>query len=1151
MIKNMSVHDTVIHRPPEHVKGEYVTVLGETYYKIAHYDAMPPFFMTIVSDSDLWLFISSTGGLTAGRQNSESALFPYYTDDKITENYEHTGSKTILRVQQDGKNILWEPFSRRFQGIYRVQRNLYKNIIGNVIMFEEINHDLQLTFRYAWRTSERYGFVRTAWLINDGGAPCTVDVLDGIQNILPYGVTSQVQNEMSNLLNAYKRNELEPSTGIALFTLSSILTDLAEPSEALRATAAWQTGLDAERYLLSSQQLDRFRQGFELSQETDVRGRRGAFLVNAQLQIPARAEQEWHIVADVNQNHADIVSLQNALMNDRRAAATSFLKDIERGTQHLTGIIASADGLQVSQDTLSTAHHVANVLFNTMRGGIFAEGYSIAKADFMDFGKTRNPMVLKTRSAFFDALPETINLSDLLRRAAESGSADLERLCYEYLPLMFSRRHGDPSRPWNKFSINLKKEDGSKKLDYQGNWRDIFQNWEPLAYSYPDYIESMICKFLNATTADGYNPYRVTRNGIEWEEPEPENPWSNIGYWSDHQIIYLQKLFEVAEQFHPGQLEHFLNRRIFSHANVPYKIKPYQQLLQDWYDTIDFDAEMNQRIEEQVAQRGTDAKLTLDRNGEVFHVTFTEKTLLLLLAKFSNFVPEGGIWMNTQRPEWNDANNALVGKGLSMVTVYYLRRFVTFLRDLIQRSEESAFNVTSDVKRWFEAITRLFETHQSRLSASFSDEERRAFMDAAGQAAEAYRETYYQHGVSAEMEAIQPDQVIAFLNMALEYLDHTIQANKRSDALYHSYNVLSLAENTATVGHLYEMLEGQVAVLSSGKLPVQETLELLRALRTSALYREDQHSYILYPDRDLPGFLAKNGLRAEQIQDSELIAKMTKRGDTRLITKDENGQYHFNGEFRNAKGVKAALDALKENAEYAELASKEADRILDLFEEVFDHQSFTGRSGTFFAYEGLGSIYWHMVSKLLLAVQENYLQAVTHGEDAAVCEKLAEHYYDVRNGIGFNKSPDVYGAFPTDPYSHTPAGQGAKQPGMTGQVKEEVLTRLAEMGLFVESGDIVFKPILLRKEEFLTHEHVFRYRDVAGQEQEITLPAGSLAYTFCQVPVVYSSASSSHIALLFSDGRKTEISGNRLDRNVSQSIFQRTGEIRQIHVSIY
>ena len=643
MPKNIYLHDLLTHRPCEQVKGEYVTLLGETFYKISHYDAMPPFFMTVVSDMDHWLFISSTGGLSAGRRNANSALFPYYTVDKITKNYEHTGSKTILiaEAEHDERKRLWEPFSGRFAGVYRLQRNVYKNLLGNVIIFEEVNHDLRLTFRYAWRNSDRYGFVRTAWLINTGANPCTIEILDGIQNILPYGATSQIQNTMSNLSDAYKRSELEPSGAIGLFTLSSILTDLAEPSEALRATTAWQIGLDAERYLLSSQQLDRFRQGFDLEQEDDIRGRRGAFFVNARLRLEAQDEQEWHIVADVDQEYSDIVSLRSALTYNRKEAA-AVLRDIEQGQENLTGIIARADGLQISEDRLSAAHHLANVLFNTMRGGIFAQGYALSKTDLLDFVQTRNPGVLRSQAAFFEALPDVIALDELRRRAAETASADLERLCYEYLPLTFSRRHGDPSRPWNTFSINLKQEDGSPKLDYQGNWRDIFQNWEALACSYPEYIESMICKFLNAVTADGYNPYRVTRDGIEWETPEPENPWANIGYWSDHQIIYLQKLCELAERFHPGALASLLHRRIFSHANVPYKMKPYRQILQDWYDTIEFDAAQDRQIAAQVAQYGTDARLVLDQQGQVLHVSFAEKIMLILLAKLSNFIPEGG-----------------------------------------------------------------------------------------------------------------------------------------------------------------------------------------------------------------------------------------------------------------------------------------------------------------------------------------------------------------------------------------------------------------------------------------------------------------------------------------------------------------------------
>ena len=51
---------------------------------------------------------------------------------------------------------------------------------------------------------------------------------------------------------------------------------------------------------------------------------------------------------------------------------------------------------------------------------------------------------------------------------------DLLRLFLEYLPLTFSRRHGDPSRPWNKFVIKTHDLDGRPCMSYQGNWRDIF-----------------------------------------------------------------------------------------------------------------------------------------------------------------------------------------------------------------------------------------------------------------------------------------------------------------------------------------------------------------------------------------------------------------------------------------------------------------------------------------------------------------------------------------------------------------------------------------------------------------------------------------------------------------------------------------------------
>ena len=222
-----------------------------------------------------------------------------------------------------------------------------------------------------------------------------------------------------------------------------------------------------------------------------------------------------------------------------------------------------------------------------------------------------------------------------------------------------------------------------------------------------------------------------------------------------------------------------------------------------------------------------------------------------------------------------------------------------------------------------------------------------------------------------------------------------------------------------------------------------------------------------------------------------------------------------------------------------------------LFESVFNHQAFTGRSGTMFGFEGLGCIYWHMVSKLLLAVEENFYTAVDGGADAATCKRLGELYYRVRAGIGFNKTPAKYGAFPR-PYSHTPKHNGARQPGMTGQVKEEILTRFGELGIRVDGGRVRIQPALLRTREFVNSSESFRYLDVNGNWQEITVPENGLAFTWCQVPVVYS----------LDDGRKPSLKITRFDGSQetmdtlglsaadSKAIFERSGRIQSLHATL-
>jgi hypothetical protein len=511
-----------------------------------------------------------------------------------------------------------------------------------------------------------------------------------------------------------------------------------------------------------------------------------------------------------------------------------------------------------------------------------------------------------------------------------------------------------------------------------------------------------------------------------------------------------------------------------------------------------------------------------------------------------NFVPEGGIWMNTQRPEWNDANNALVGKGLSVVTLCYLRRSIVFCGDLLKQSTLGMVSISAEVQELYSQIFQILNRFQGALKDSFSDEQRRTIMDALGQAGSDYRWNYYSRGFSGESAQLSVSDMLAFLDLARQYVEHSLRANRRSDNLYHAYNILRLDDKLASIGHLYEMLEGQAAILSSGLLTGAESLLLLESLRNSKLYRADQHTYILYPDRNLPGFLEKNSLAAAQVSDLALVAELARMQDKTLIVRDAEGSYHFSGHIRNSKDVTRSLDALKKQPRYTELVQAESEKILAVFENVFHHAEFTGRSGTFFAYEGLGSVYWHMISKLLLAVQETALR--TRGEPSTIA--LLEKYTDIRKGLSFNKTPDSYGAFPTDPYSHTPLGHGAKQPGMTGLVKEEILTRQVELGLFVQAGKLGFDPFLLATDEFLHDSSAFSWLDVFGRSQSLELSPGSLAYTFCQTPIILQADRDARIEVVMNDGVRIIIQGNGLDADTSRSIFSRDGHVHHLQVSV-
>ncbi len=1094
-------------------RGSFELIDGVECYRIDAIDALEPFLMMVVSDADLWMFVSSTGSLTAGRVDADRAIFPYATDDQLHRSSGQVGPVTMLARTIDGVRQLWRPFHG--EASTDVHRSLAKSVLGDRLVFEETNTQWQTHLRVTWAPSRTHGWVRTVELRNDAEA-VDVELLDGVLDVMPANIEAGLEQTRSNLVNAFKRSEAVADAGrLAVYNLESLITDRAEPGEALTATAVWSWGFPEATLDLDERSVRRFVRG-ELRDDGVhlVTGRPGAYLLRGAVTLEAGASRTWSMVLDTGLDHSGLSQLAATA---RALDAPELVRvDVEAGSERLRTLLASADAVQHTGDPVADAHHLSNVMFNCMRGGVFPYEHRVPTADFVRFVERRNRPASERHRDWLEGLDPWVDVADLRAASEERDDGDLVRLVLEYLPMTFSRRHGDPSRPWNRFSIHVTDDDGSEVLRYEGNWRDIFQNWEALLHSFPAYFAHVVAKFVNASTLDGYNPYRISDDGVDWEAPDPHDPWANIGYWGDHQIIYLLRLLEGWERFAPGAISGWLNRPVFVYADVPYRITDRSQMIADPRNTITFLEDRAKAVTLREEQLGADGRLVVDVDGELLRVGLAEKLLVPALSKMSNYIPGGGIWMNTQRPEWNDANNALAGPGVSMVTVFHLYRYLVTVRDHLDGVD--SVRLSAPVASWLSELADVYRVRDIDIADPVR---RREMIESLGAVADRHGRRMLA-GARSELVDVAVAEIVSFVDAALEELAASIRGAERPDGLVDSYNLVSFpTDESAEIHGLGPMLEGQVAALSCGVLGPSESLDLIEALFRSSMYRSDLDTFTLYPVAELCPFTERN------IVAPELVPEAATEKMPNVFVRDADGNVRFRSGATNAVALQAVLD--DEGADAAAQAAT-----LAAYEATFRHDAFTGRSGSMHSYEGIGSVYWHMVSKLLLAIQEVHVSASDSDASAEVVERLARSYRQVRAGLGFTKTPEVFGAFPTDCYSHSPAHSGAQQPGMTGQVKEEVLTRLGELGVRVVDGRVGVVPALLPVEELMSVDD--------GQ------PAAR--FSFCAVPMTITVGDQVSATVVRVDGSTTSSDGSWLSVEDSAAIFARVGEIAEVRWSI-
>ena len=108
---------------------------------------------------------------------------------------------------------------------------------------------------------------------------------------------------------------------------------------------------------------------------------------------------------------------------------------------------------------------------------------------------------------------------------------------------------------------------------------------------------------------------------------------------------------------------------------------------------------------------------------------------------------------------------------------------------------------------------------------------------------------------------------------------------------------------------------------------------------------------------------------------------------------------------------------------------------------------------------------------------------------------------------------------------------------------------MGELGCIINHGKLIFDPKLLKISEFLTEKSTFSYVDVNQSMCKLDLNQNQLAFTYCQVPIVYElKDGGQNISISYANNKIESINGDSLSKEMSADLFSRSGKIKEIKV---
>jgi hypothetical protein len=750
---------------------------GQSSFSIEQYNDLAAFssFLPGIAGTTgrpAWAFYVNRGQAIAsfGVRNKDDAILEFYPADKA---YQLTASRcfrTFLKVHDGPECARHEPFQRGAAS--DVLQRLH--VSPHEVSVEEINPALGLSIRvdsFTLPEAALAGLVRRVTLTNTGTRAKCVDIVDGLPQILPYGINQWCVKYMSRTSEA-----LTVVEGVAQNSPFYRLKMLAGDNPVVQPVLG---GNFFAGFLESGRT-------HTLVDAEKIFGRALDFSVPEKFYADETLEFERQVAGNRTPSAFQALTLQLAPAESRTFYGLYGQAPSWRALQKFLGGISGADYFEAKREVnRQLVHGLTQRAFTATALPIF-DAY--ARQCYLDNG---------LRGGFSTSVP---------------GGAHLH---------LYGRKHGDLERDYNDFLLL-----DTPYSEGNGDFRDLLQNRRTDLFFDPTLGSRNIRYFFQLIQPDGFNPMALRNSryvvvdpsafnsdfakvpGLEkllaapfkyaqlWEvlraqtsdvaplmteilaaALEEEDAEFEKGYWSDH-WTYLVDLLEAFAAIYPDRVTdlfaeegysffdptHFVLPRSRKHVMTARGVRQYGavEVRKEKQALIQSRTQFSRRVRDQAGR------------GEVVTTTLLGKVLTLVANKLASLDPCGiGIEMEADRPGWCDAMNGLPGLfGSSVNETIELKRLVDFTRRAL-KGAQGRCPLPLELANFLQSLQSLLLRHE--LTAD-------DFWHASHDLKEAYREQVFM-GFAGTQQAQPYPLVLALLRDVSRYLDAAIDRARSPEGI--------------------------------------------------------------------------------------------------------------------------------------------------------------------------------------------------------------------------------------------------------------------------------------------------------------------------------------------------------------------------------